>query len=160
MKGWNLPTIYSTLSWRIHIDHLTTKLSTACYVIRSINPLPSQMTLLLIYHSLFLRVMSYRIKFGGNFCHSIQIFWMQKRATGIFFLQRTSCFIIKLKENKTVSSFSQTQRYTFIFILFYLDNTFWSIDHHQATLTKLRIRILSFVGMAWWWSINQNMLSR
>ena len=43
--------IESTLSWRMHIDHLTTKLSTACYVIRSIKPLMSHKTLLLIYRS-------------------------------------------------------------------------------------------------------------
>jgi len=46
-------TIGSTLSWKIHIDHLTTKLSTACYVIRSVKPLMSHKTLLLIYHSIF-----------------------------------------------------------------------------------------------------------
>jgi len=32
-------TIASTLSWKIHIDHLTTKLSSACYEIRSVKPL-------------------------------------------------------------------------------------------------------------------------
>jgi len=47
--------IYGTLSWRIHIGHLTTKLGTACYVIRSIQPLMSHKTLLLIYHSLFIQ---------------------------------------------------------------------------------------------------------
>jgi hypothetical protein len=34
-------TIDSTLSCRMHIDHLTAKLSNACYVIRSIRPLIS-----------------------------------------------------------------------------------------------------------------------
>jgi hypothetical protein len=53
----------STLSWRIHIDYLTTKLSTACYVSRSIKPLMSPKTLLLIYHSLFHTVMCYGILF-------------------------------------------------------------------------------------------------
>jgi len=46
-------TVDSTLSWRTHIGHLTTKLITACYVIRSFKPLMSHKTLLLIYHSLF-----------------------------------------------------------------------------------------------------------
>jgi hypothetical protein len=53
-------TVDGMLSWRMHIDHLTTKLGTACYVIQSIKPLMSK-TLLLIYHSLFHRVKSYRI---------------------------------------------------------------------------------------------------
>jgi len=50
-------TIDSTLTWRIHIEHLTTKLCTACYVIRSFKPLMSPKTLLLIYHSVFHTVM-------------------------------------------------------------------------------------------------------
>jgi len=43
---------------------------------------------------------------------------------------------MKLKENKRVSSFSQTQQYKFIFISFYLDNMFRLIDHHQAILYR------------------------
>jgi hypothetical protein len=56
-------TVDSTVSWRIHIDHLTTKLSTACYVSRSIKPLMSEKTLVLVYHSLFHTVMSYEMLF-------------------------------------------------------------------------------------------------
>jgi len=73
----------STLSWRTHIDHLITKLSTAYYVIRSIKSLISHKTLLLIYHSLFYTVMSYRIIFLGNSCHSIKSFQMPKRVIRI-----------------------------------------------------------------------------
>jgi len=47
-------TLDCTLSWRIHADHLTTKLSSACYVIRSIKPLMSHKTLLLIYCCVFI----------------------------------------------------------------------------------------------------------
>jgi hypothetical protein len=43
--------IDSTSCW-MHTDHLTTKLSSACYVIRSIKPFMSPIKLLLIYHSL------------------------------------------------------------------------------------------------------------
>jgi hypothetical protein len=56
-------TIGSILSWKIHIDHLTTNLSTACYVIRSVKLLMSHKSLLLIYHSLFPTVTSYGIIF-------------------------------------------------------------------------------------------------
>jgi len=62
----------------VHINHLTTKLSTTCYVIRSVKSLMSHKTLLLIYYSLFHRVMSHGIIFCGNSCHNIQIFWAQK----------------------------------------------------------------------------------
>jgi hypothetical protein len=63
----------------MHIDHLTTKLSTACYVIRSIKPLKSHKTLLFFYNSPFCTVMNYGIMFWGNSYHITQIFQMQKR---------------------------------------------------------------------------------
>jgi len=44
----------------------------------------------------------------------------------------------KLKDNKTVSGFSQTQQYT---VLCYLD-MLRSLDHHQANFTELTIRYL------------------
>ena len=59
-------TIDSMLSWRTHIDQLIIKLTTACYVIRSLKPYMSHKTLLSIYHSLFHSVMSYGIIFWGN----------------------------------------------------------------------------------------------
>ena len=66
-------TIESILSWRIHLDHLTTKLSIACYIIIYVKPLMSH------FYSHFHTVMSYGIIIWGNSCHSTQIFWMQKR---------------------------------------------------------------------------------
>jgi hypothetical protein len=69
-------TLDCTLSWRIHADHLTTKLSTAYYAVRSIKPLMSHKTLLLIYYYVFIQS-CYGITFWGNSCHSIQIFQLQ-----------------------------------------------------------------------------------
>jgi len=71
--------IDSMLSWRTHVAHLTTTISTACNVIRSIKPQITHETLLLIYHSLFHTVRSYGIICSGNSCHSIQIFQTHKR---------------------------------------------------------------------------------
>jgi hypothetical protein len=89
-------TIDNMLSWRIHVDQLTTKLSTACYVIRSINLLMSYKTLGLIYHFLFHIVMSYKIILWGSSCHSKQIFQMQKRIIRIIMGcgNRHSCRIL------------------------------------------------------------------
>ena len=42
---------------------------------------------------------------------------------------------IKLKDNKTVSGVTQTQQYI---ILFYLDDMFRSLDHHQVIFTNLK----------------------
>jgi len=67
----------------MHIAHLPTKLSDACNAFRSIKPLMSHETLLLIYHSLFHIVMSYGIIFWGNSCHSMHIFQIQMRVIRI-----------------------------------------------------------------------------
>jgi len=45
----------------------------------------------------------------------------------------------RVKDDKIVSEFSQTQQYI---ILIYLDDDmFRSLDHHQAIITKLRINV-------------------
>jgi hypothetical protein len=75
--------IDSTLTWGVHIDNLTTKLSTACYVIRSFNPLMSHKTVLSFYHSCIHTVMSYRIILWGNSCHRTHIFQIKKRVSWI-----------------------------------------------------------------------------
>jgi len=78
-------TIYSTLSWRIHIDHLTTKLSTACFVIRSVKPLmPHDIIIDLSFPPPFFFVMSYKENLGGNFCHSHN-FLDAKESNWVFF---------------------------------------------------------------------------
>jgi len=71
------------ISWKPHIDHLINKLSTACYVIRSVKPYVNTNAIIMIYNSLFHAVMTYGIIFGGNSFHSIQVFRMQKRAIRI-----------------------------------------------------------------------------
>jgi hypothetical protein len=70
-------TVDGALSWRIHINHLTTKLNIAYQVIRPIKPFMFHKTLILIYYSLLHTVRSYRIIFWENSCHRIQIFRMQ-----------------------------------------------------------------------------------
>jgi hypothetical protein len=68
-----------TLSWKPHIDHLINKLSTACYVIRSVKPYVNTNAIIMIHHSLFHAVMTYGIIFWGNSSHSTQVFRMQKK---------------------------------------------------------------------------------
>jgi len=73
----------NTLSWKPHIDHLINKLSSACYVIRSVKPYVNTNAIIMIYHSLFHAVITYGIIFWGNSSHSIQVFRMQKKAIRI-----------------------------------------------------------------------------
>jgi hypothetical protein len=111
-------TIYRILSWRMHINHLTTKLNNTCYVIRYIKPLMSQKTLLLIYHSLFNTIMSYGIIFWGSSCHSIQIFRMQKRAIRIIMdCGNTDFCSILVKKLKLLPRMSQYIHSLLIFVV-------------------------------------------
>jgi len=73
----------NTLSWKPHIDHLINKLSTACYIIRSVKPYVNANAIIMIYHFLFHAVMTYGIIFWGKSFHSIQVFRMQKKAIRI-----------------------------------------------------------------------------
>jgi len=56
-------TVVNTLSWKPHIEHLINKLSTACYVIRSVKPYMNTKAIIMIYHSLFHAVITYGIIF-------------------------------------------------------------------------------------------------
>ena len=72
-------------TWGVHIDNVTTKLSTACYVIRAIKPLISHKTLLLIFHSRIHTVVSYEIILWENSWHSIHIFQIKKQSKQNYF---------------------------------------------------------------------------
>jgi len=71
-------TVDCTLSWRVHTDLVTIKLSTICYLLRNIKPYFSSSILKMVYYSLFHSIMSYGIIFWGNSPHSLIIFKMQK----------------------------------------------------------------------------------
>ena len=70
--------IHDSINWS-YIEHIIPKLSSACYIMRSIKPFMSFNTLKTIYYSYFNTIMSYGLPFWGNSPHSIKIFRMQKR---------------------------------------------------------------------------------
>jgi len=76
-------TVNCSLTWTNHIDLLTKKLSSTCFLICNIKPYLPLSTLKMIYHSLFHSVMSYNIMFWGNSPYSPVIFKMQKRVIRI-----------------------------------------------------------------------------
>ena len=94
-------TIDRTLKCGVHIDYLTTKLSIACYVIRSIKPLMSHKTLLLIYHPHIHIVVICGLILWGNSCHSIFIFQIKQRISRISMRcgTRDFCRILLKKTN-------------------------------------------------------------
>jgi hypothetical protein len=71
-------TLENTLSWKIHIDTLVPKLSSATFAIRTVKPFLSQDSLKIIYYSYFHSIMTYRIILVGNSHYSNTIFRLQK----------------------------------------------------------------------------------
>jgi len=67
------------MNWSCHIEYIIPKLSSSCYVMRSIRPFMSPNTLKTVYYSYFNAVMSYGLPFWGNSPHAIKVFRMQKR---------------------------------------------------------------------------------
>jgi len=82
-------TLDSTLSWKTHINQLSSKLNTACYVIRSLKSVISPRNLRTIYFSYLHSIIAYVIIFGGNLSHSNNIFKLQKRAIRIMNVDNT-----------------------------------------------------------------------
>jgi hypothetical protein len=69
-----------TLSWKSHLDHLESKLSSACFVLQTLQPLVSERT---IYFSYIHSILSYGIIFWANCSDSNKIFKLKKRAIRI-----------------------------------------------------------------------------
>ena len=81
--------IDETLSWKSHIDQLVTKLSSACYAIRTVKDFMSQETLKMIYFSYVHSIIAYGIIFWGNSPYSINIFRIQKRIIRVIMNAKT-----------------------------------------------------------------------
>jgi hypothetical protein len=75
--------IDDSLSWKDHIDQMTSKLNTACFVIRTLQSILSQETLRMVYFAYVHSTMSYGIIFWGNLPYSETIFKMQKKVIRI-----------------------------------------------------------------------------
>jgi hypothetical protein len=71
--------IQDSLNWNFHIEYIIPKLSTACYVMRSIKQFMSYSTLKTVYYSYFNAIISYGLPFWGNSPHAIKIFKLQKK---------------------------------------------------------------------------------
>ena len=86
-------TLDSTLSWKTHVDQFSSKLSSACYVIRSLKCVISTKNLRTICFSYVHSLIAYGILFWGNLLYSNNIFKVQKRAIRIIMTvdNRVSC---------------------------------------------------------------------
>jgi hypothetical protein len=71
--------INNNLTWKTHIEFIKSKLSSACYAVRSVKPFLTIRTLKMIYYSCFHSVMTYGLLFWRNSPDSIKIFRLQKK---------------------------------------------------------------------------------
>ena len=62
-----------------HTSNALSKLSSACYAVRSVKPFLTINTLKMIYYSYFHSVMTYGLLYWGNSPDSIKIFRLQKK---------------------------------------------------------------------------------
>jgi hypothetical protein len=58
--------IYNKLSWKSHTDYLATRLSSLCFIMRTIKPIMSLKSLRMIYFAYIHSVMTYGIILGGK----------------------------------------------------------------------------------------------
>jgi hypothetical protein len=90
-----------TLSWKSHIEQLSYKLNSACYLIRSLRSIIFAKNLRTIYFSYAHSIMMYGVIFWGSLPYSDNIFKLQKRTIRIMMNvgNRVSCQEILKKLN-------------------------------------------------------------
>jgi hypothetical protein len=71
--------INDSMNWSCHVESIIPKLSSACYIMRSIKPYMPMNTMKTIYYSCFNTIMSYGLFLWGNLPHTLKIFRMQKK---------------------------------------------------------------------------------
>ena len=58
--------LQDSINWSCHIDYIIPKLSSACYVMRSVRPIMPINTLKTVYYSHFNAIITYGLPFWGN----------------------------------------------------------------------------------------------
>jgi hypothetical protein len=90
-RGWGLQ-VDNNLNWKKHIQYIISKLSSACFAMRTIISLMKTETLKLVYFMYFHSIMSKRIIFWGNSTDSKKVFYIQKKIIRITAgTKRASC---------------------------------------------------------------------
>ena len=108
-----------------NIEYIIPKLSSACYVMRSIKQIMPINTLKTGYYSLFNETVTYGLPFWGNSPHSTKIFKMQKRIVRIMmgYRNRVSCRSLF----KKLEILPLTSQYILLLMLFVVKNKLFFI---------------------------------
>jgi hypothetical protein len=112
--------INNNLSWKTHIESIRSKLSSACYAMRSVKPYVTINTLKMVYYSYFHSAMTYGLLFCGNSPDSIKIFRLQKRFVRIMMGCRSRDSCRKLFFNLEI--LPRPSQYIFSLLLFMIRN--------------------------------------
>jgi hypothetical protein len=128
--------INDSINWSCHIEYIIPKLSSACYIMRSIKPFMSLNTLKIIYCSYFNMMISYSLPFWGNLPHSIKRFRIQKKIIRIIMRckSRTSCR--NLSRRLEILPF--VSQYIFSLMLFVVENKNLFILNSENHTTNTR----------------------
>ena len=70
--------VHNTINWSCHVEYIIPKLSSACYMMRSVKPFMSLNTLKTVHYSYFNAIISYGLPFWGNSPHAMKIFECKK----------------------------------------------------------------------------------
>ena len=86
-------TLDYSLSWCPHIAQISTKLRSACYILRILKPILTTQNLKTVYFAYFHSIMPYGVIFWGNSTDKGEIFKLQKRVIRVMTNSnyRTSC---------------------------------------------------------------------
>jgi len=112
--------INNNLSWKTHIESMKSKLSSACYAVRSVKPYVTTYTLKLVYDSNFHSVMIFSLLFWWNSPYSIKIFRLQKKIIRIMMGCRSRNSCKKLFFNLEILPFPS--QYILLLLLFKMRN--------------------------------------
>lgn len=134
-------TVDEKFEWLGHIEELSNKLKSLCFLLKCAkNYLPTE-TLLLIYYGYFHSRLSYGVMHWGNSKNHDLIFRLQKRAIRFIFNKNTRDSCRPLFKNSKIMSFPSIYMYqTILFVKqniyqFYKNNT----THNHKLFTSLRI---------------------
>jgi hypothetical protein len=112
--------IDETLPWNQHIDHIATKLCSACYALRNLKHIVPQSILRTIYYAYIRSILSYGIIFWGRSSNVNKLFILQKKIIRIITNNgvRESC----RKAFKDMEIMTLYSQYIFLLILFTINN--------------------------------------
>jgi hypothetical protein len=135
--------IHDTINWSCHIEYIIPKLSSACYMMRSIKSFMSLNTLKTVYCSYFNVIISYGLPFWGISPLAIKIFRTQKRIVRIMMGCKNGVSCRKLFRRLELLPF--VSQYILLLMLFVVKNKSCLFLIQRITL-KVQDNLIIFIS--------------